>query len=84
MLGHSGITKSYKADELARSSTASTNRDDVTFHFGTTLGNCSRYYANSRSSQNLQIHAHRKIIITDEAHFWFNDFVNRQNSRYWG
>ena len=26
---------------------------------------------------------HRKIIFSDEAHFWFNGFVNKQNMRYW-
>lgn len=26
---------------------------------------------------------HRKIIFSDEAHFWINGFVNKQNMRYW-
>ena len=26
---------------------------------------------------------HRKIIFSDEAHFWLNDFVNKQHMRYW-
>lgn len=25
----------------------------------------------------------QKIILSDEAHFWFNGFVNKQNCRYW-
>ena len=25
---------------------------------------------------------HRKIIFSDEGHFWLNDFVNKQNRRY--
>ena len=26
---------------------------------------------------------HRKIIFSEEAHFWLNGFVNKQNMRYW-
>lgn len=26
---------------------------------------------------------HRKIILSDEAHFWLNGFVNKQNCRIW-
>ena len=26
---------------------------------------------------------HRKIIFSDEAHFWLNGFINNQNMRYW-
>ena len=26
---------------------------------------------------------HRKIIFSDEAHFWLNSFVNKQNMRCW-
>lgn len=26
---------------------------------------------------------HRKIIFSDEAHFWLNGFVKKQNMRYW-
>ena len=27
---------------------------------------------------------HRKIIMSDEAHFHFVDYVNKQNCRIWG
>ena len=26
---------------------------------------------------------YRKIIFSDDAHFWLNGFVNKQNMRYW-
>ena len=26
---------------------------------------------------------HRKIIFSDEAHFWLNGFMNKQNMRFW-
>ena len=26
---------------------------------------------------------YRKIISSDQAHFWLNGFVNKQNMRYW-
>ena len=26
---------------------------------------------------------HRNIIFSDEARFWLNGFVNKQNMRYW-
>ena len=26
---------------------------------------------------------YRKIIFSDEAHFWLNGFVNKQNMHYW-
>ena len=26
---------------------------------------------------------HRKMIFSDEAHFWLNGFVNKRNMRYW-
>ena len=26
---------------------------------------------------------HRKILFSDEAHFWLNGYVNRQNCRFW-
>lgn len=28
-------------------------------------------------------HFYRKIIFSDEAHFWLNGYVNKQNMRYW-
>ena len=26
---------------------------------------------------------HRKIVFSDEAHFWLNGFVNKQNCQIW-
>ncbi|GFX65982.1 hypothetical protein TNCV_14031 [Trichonephila clavipes] len=26
---------------------------------------------------------HKRILFSDEAHFWFNGFVNKQNCRIW-
>ena len=25
-----------------------------------------------------------KIVFSDEAHFWLNGYVNKQNYRFWG
>lgn len=38
------------------------------------------YYQNSRSAA---VTFHKKIILSDEAHFWLNGYVNKQNSRIW-
>ena len=26
---------------------------------------------------------HRKILFSDEAHFWLNGYINKQNCRIW-
>ncbi|GFU68469.1 hypothetical protein TNCV_3583411 [Trichonephila clavipes] len=26
---------------------------------------------------------HKRILLSDEAHFWLNDYVNKQNRRIW-
>ncbi|GFT13246.1 uncharacterized protein TNCV_4077031 [Trichonephila clavipes] len=26
---------------------------------------------------------HKRILFSDEAHFWLNDYVNKQNCRIW-
>ncbi|GFX18642.1 uncharacterized protein TNCV_3311031 [Trichonephila clavipes] len=26
---------------------------------------------------------HKRILLSDEAHFWLNDYVNKQNCRIW-
>ncbi|GFY04110.1 DUF4817 domain-containing protein [Trichonephila clavipes] len=26
---------------------------------------------------------HKRILFSEEAHFWFNDYVNKQNCRIW-
>ena len=26
---------------------------------------------------------YRKIVFSNEAHFWFNGYVNKQNCRFW-
>ena len=38
--------------------------------------------------KDLGLHAFKikltqEIIFSDEAHFWLNGFVNKQNMRYW-
>ena len=38
-------------------------------------------WALSKIEENEEFH--RKIISSDEAHFWLNGFVNKQNMRYW-
>ena len=38
------------------------------------------YIRNNKSVRPL---FYRKIIFSDEAHFWLNGFVNKQNMRYW-
>ena len=36
--------------------------------------------------EQLEVYANfgKKIIFSDEAHFWLNGFVNKQNCRIWG
>ena len=38
-----------------------------------------------RASERLEegLNFGRKIIFSDEAHFWMNDYVNKQNCRIW-
>ncbi|CAH4034248.1 unnamed protein product [Pieris brassicae] len=38
-------------------------------------------WALEKIRQDIQFH--RKIIFSDEAHFWLNGFVNKENMRYW-
>ena len=38
-------------------------------------------WALSKLEENEEFH--RKIIFSDEAHFWLNGFVNKQTMRYW-
>ncbi|GFW92536.1 hypothetical protein TNCV_518531 [Trichonephila clavipes] len=26
---------------------------------------------------------HKRILFSDEAHFWLNDYINKQNCRIW-
>lgn len=33
---------------------------------------------------NMDPHFYRKILFSDEAHFWLNGYVNKQNCRIWG
>ncbi|GFY03601.1 uncharacterized protein TNCV_3092271 [Trichonephila clavipes] len=28
-------------------------------------------------------HIHKRILFSDEAHFWLNGYVNKQNCRIW-
>jgi len=38
-------------------------------------------WAMQNFEENKQFH--QKIIFSDEAHFWLNGFVNKQNMRFW-
>ncbi|GFS92006.1 transposase [Trichonephila clavipes] len=37
------------------------------------------YFENNGSVQNF----HKRILFSDEAHFWLNGYVNKQNCRIW-
>ena len=39
------------------------------------------YSAMAKLEENEEFH--RKIIFSDEAYFWLNGFVNKQNMHYW-
>ena len=38
-------------------------------------------WALSKLEENKEFY--QKIIFSNEAHFWLNGFVNKQNIRYW-
>ncbi|GFX65243.1 tc3a_0 protein [Trichonephila clavipes] len=37
------------------------------------------YFENNGSVRNF----HKRILFSDEAHFWLNGYVNKQNCRIW-
>ncbi|GFU30821.1 tc3a_0 protein [Trichonephila clavipes] len=37
------------------------------------------YFENNGSVQNF----HKRILFSNEAHFWLNGYVNKQNGRIW-
>ncbi|GFV76018.1 tc3a_0 protein [Trichonephila clavipes] len=37
------------------------------------------YFENNGSVRNF----HKRILFSDEAHFWLNGYVNKQNGRVW-
>ncbi|GFX67973.1 tc3a_0 protein [Trichonephila clavipes] len=37
------------------------------------------YFENNGSVRNF----HERILFSDEAHFWFNGYINKQNCRIW-
>ena len=41
------------------------------------------YYENQRSVKNVFPLFLTKIWFSDEAHFWLNGYVNKQNCRIW-
>ena len=41
------------------------------------------YYKNSRSVKNVFRALRSSILFSDEAHFWLNGYVNKQNCRIW-
>ncbi|GFS96534.1 transposable element Tc3 transposase [Trichonephila clavipes] len=32
----------------------------------------------------IMVDFHKRILFSDEAHFWLNGYVNKQNCRIWG
>ncbi|GFU86444.1 uncharacterized protein TNCV_1417961 [Trichonephila clavipes] len=42
------------------------------------------YFENNGSVRKIRIpDFHKRIFFSDEAHFWLNDYVNKQNCRIW-
>ncbi|GFW86165.1 putative transposase [Trichonephila clavipes] len=56
--------------------------EGLVFHLKLLQGN-SRDARGHQLEDTLQVDFHKRILFSDEAHFWLNGYVNKQNCRIW-